>query len=118
MFARIKRSGQNEYLQIVENHREGKRVAQRVITTLGRLDELKAGGDLQALTKSLARFSEKTLMVLSGCVFRLKWPPVLIKSGRLFRLKPATQYDESGHPDRSRQATLVLIFITLIFPPV
>lgn len=66
MFARIKRSGQNEYLQIVENHREGKRVAQRVITTLGRLDELKAGGDLQALTRSLARFSEKTLMVLSG----------------------------------------------------
>lgn len=66
MFARIKRSGHNEYLQIVENHREGKRVAQRVITTLGRLDELKAGGDLQALTRSLARFSEKTLMVLSG----------------------------------------------------
>lgn len=66
MFARIKKSGKNEYLQIVENHREGKRVAQRVITTLGRLDELKTGGDLQALNRSLARFSEKTLMVLSG----------------------------------------------------
>jgi len=66
VFARIKKSGQNEYLQIVENHREGKRVAQRVITTLGRLDQLKTGGDLQALTRSLARFSEKTLLVLSG----------------------------------------------------
>ena len=66
MFARIKKSGQNEYLQIVENHRDGKRVAQRVVTTLGRLDQLKTGGDLQALTRSLARFSEKTLMVLSG----------------------------------------------------
>lgn len=66
MFARIKKSGKNEYLQIVENHREGTRVAQRVIATLGRLDELKDGTDIQTLARSLARFSEKTLMVLSG----------------------------------------------------
>lgn len=66
MFARIKKSGKNEYLQIVENHREGSRVAQRVIATLGRLDEFKDGIDIQTLARSLARFSEKTLMVLSG----------------------------------------------------
>ncbi len=66
MFARIKKSGRNEYLQIVENHREGKRVTQRVIATLGRLDDLKSGTDIQALARSLARFSEQTLMVLTG----------------------------------------------------
>jgi hypothetical protein len=66
VFARIKKSGRNEYLQIVENHREGKRVTQRVIATLGRLDDLKSGTDIQALARSLARFSEQTLMVLTG----------------------------------------------------
>ena len=34
MFPRIKKSGKNQYLQIVENHREGKRTVQRVISTL------------------------------------------------------------------------------------
>ena len=33
-------------------------------------------------------------------------------------MKEATQYDESGHPRRSRQATLVFSSITLLPPPV
>ena len=40
MFARTKKSGKYEYLQIVENHREGEKVNQRVIATLGRLDQM------------------------------------------------------------------------------
>mgnify|MGYP000344955329 CR=1 FL=1 len=38
MFARVKKSGRYEYLQIVHNERVGDRVKQRVIATLGRLD--------------------------------------------------------------------------------
>ena len=39
MFARIKKSGRNQYLQLVENRREGKKIIQRVIVTFGRMDE-------------------------------------------------------------------------------
>jgi len=66
MFARIKKSGRYEYLQIVENSRNGGRVQQRVIATVGRLDQLQTNGGVEALIRSLARFSEKTLLVLSG----------------------------------------------------
>ena len=66
MFARTKKSGRYQYLQIVENRREGSRVMQRVIATLGRLDRLRAKGQIETLTRSLARYSEKVLLVLSG----------------------------------------------------
>jgi len=66
MFARIKKSGPYQYVQIVENRREGPNVRQSVIATVGRLDQLNARGELEKLTRSLARFSEKTIMVLSG----------------------------------------------------
>jgi hypothetical protein len=68
MFARVKKSGQYEYLQIVENSRRGGKVRQRVIATVGRLDQLQAKGNVETLIRSLARFSEKTLLVLSGKV--------------------------------------------------
>jgi transposase len=66
MFARIKKSGTNQYLQIVENRREGKKIIQRVLVTLGRMDQLQAKGDIETLVRSLSRFSEKALLVLSG----------------------------------------------------
>ena len=62
MFARTKKSGRYQYLQIVENRREGSRVVQRVVATLGRLDRLRAKGGCG----SLGRYSEKALLVLSG----------------------------------------------------
>ena len=49
MFARTKKSGRYQYLQIVENRREGSRVVQRVVATLGRLDRLRAKGDVVPL---------------------------------------------------------------------
>jgi hypothetical protein len=88
MFVRVKKSGSkkapHEYLQIVESYRDGKSVRQRVITTLGRLDQLKASGQIDGLVKSLARFSE-TLKVLSAakdpristCKAK-QWGPALI----------------------------------------
>ncbi|MGD9971493.1 MAG: IS1634 family transposase [Desulfatirhabdiaceae bacterium] len=66
MFARIKKSGKNQYLQIVQNRRDGKKTIQRVIATLGRLEELQAKGDIESLVRSISRFSETALMVLSG----------------------------------------------------
>ncbi|HDS16195.1 MAG TPA: hypothetical protein ENN66_06215 [Proteobacteria bacterium] len=66
MFARVKKSGKNQYLQIVESRCEGKKVKQRVIATLGRLDEMQDKGEIEGLVRSLARFSEKVLLVLTG----------------------------------------------------
>ena len=66
MFPRIKKSGRYEYLQIVQNRREGKKTIQRVIGTLGRLDRLQANGNIENLVRSLARFSENVLLVLSS----------------------------------------------------
>jgi transposase len=66
MFARIKKSGRNEYLQLVENRRDGKKISQRVVATIGRIDELRAGGDIETIIRSLSRFSEKVLLILSA----------------------------------------------------
>ena len=66
MFARIKKSGPHQYLQIVENRREGCKTIQRVISTIGRLDRLHVKGDIENLIRSLSRFSEKALLILSG----------------------------------------------------
>jgi transposase len=66
MFARIKKSGQHQYLQIVENHREGSKTIQRVLSTIGRMDQLQAKGDIEKLIRSLSRFSERVVLILSG----------------------------------------------------
>lgn len=58
MFARIKKSGPYQYIQVVHNERVEGRVRQRVIAPLGRLDVLKETGQLDGLLESLARFSD------------------------------------------------------------
>ena len=63
MFARVKKSGRYEYLQIVHNERVGDRVKQRVIATLGRLDRLRESGQLDAMLSSCARFSEHVAVI-------------------------------------------------------
>src|SRR5258708_13876742 len=63
MFFRIKNSESRQYLQIVENARDHGRVRQRVLTTLGRLDELKQSGHLDGLLASGARFAEHILLL-------------------------------------------------------
>jgi len=66
MFARIKKSGRHQYLQIVENHKEGKKVRQRVIATIGRMDRLHEKGRVETLIRSLSKYSERALLILSG----------------------------------------------------
>jgi len=58
MFARVKKSGKYQYVQVVHNERIDGRVRQRVIATLGRLDVLKESGQLDQLLQSLARLSD------------------------------------------------------------
>jgi transposase len=66
MFARVKTSGQYQYLQIVQNRREGKKTIQRVVATIGRMDQIQHKGEIENLVRSLSRFSGKVLLVLSG----------------------------------------------------
>ena len=63
MFFRQKRSGKHIYLQIVENRWEEGRSKQRVIATLGRLDELREQGRLDGLLRSGAKFSQTVLLL-------------------------------------------------------
>jgi transposase len=93
MFIRLKRGGNkahpHDYVQIVESYREGSSVRQRVIATLGRLDQLRGEGQLDGLIKSLCRFSE-TLQVIDAfgipeidsCSAKLWGPPLIF--GRLW----------------------------------
>jgi hypothetical protein len=66
MFARVKKSGKYQYLQIVENRKEKGKVKQRVIVTVGRLDQLHEKDRVETLIRSLSRFSEKASLILSG----------------------------------------------------
>ena len=59
MFFRAKRSGDREYLQLVESERVEGRVRQRVLASIGRMDELRVSGQLARLTESLARLTEE-----------------------------------------------------------
>ena len=63
MFPRIKTTGKYQYLQIVENRRVNGKHTQRVIATLGRLEELTQSGQLDELTWRLAKFCTKARVV-------------------------------------------------------
>jgi hypothetical protein len=65
MFFRVKPSGARRYLQLVENTRDGAATRQRVLATLGRVDDLETAGKLEALLQSGARFSETALLISS-----------------------------------------------------
>jgi transposase len=63
MFFRTKTSGPRTYLQVVENRWEDGRSRQRVVATLGRLDQLQQSGQLDALLISGARLAESVLVL-------------------------------------------------------
>jgi len=60
MFTRLKtvraRGRTYHYVQLVENHRENGQVRQRLIASLGRLDQLLDQGDLEQVVKGLVRY--------------------------------------------------------------
>ena len=65
MYPRVKRVRRGErvyeYLQLVEGRREGGKVRQHVVATLGRVDELKASGQLDRWAGSFARLDPPEL---------------------------------------------------------
>jgi hypothetical protein len=63
MFFRTKTSGPRTYLQVVENRWESGRSRQRVVATLGRLDQLQQSGQLDALLVSGARLARSVLVL-------------------------------------------------------
>jgi transposase len=63
MYFRQKKSGSRTYLQIVESHRQDGQPRQRVIATLGRLDELTQNGQLESLLASGARFAPGAMLL-------------------------------------------------------
>src|SRR5437763_4492043 len=58
MFFRVKPAGTYRYLQIAQSVRDGKKVRQQVIATLGRLDLLQQSGQLDRLMRSGVRQCE------------------------------------------------------------
>src|SRR5262249_8607131 len=65
MFFRTTKSGPRAYLQLVENHWQDGRPRQRVLATLGRIEELRQRDAIDGLLRSGARFAQK-LLVLSA----------------------------------------------------
>src|SRR5947209_3341930 len=63
MFFRTKKSDSRSYLQVVENRWQDGRPRQRVIATLGRLDQLQQSGQLDALLVSGARLAQSVLLL-------------------------------------------------------
>ncbi len=59
MFLRTQRNVNRTYLLLVESYRAQGRMKQRVLFRLGRLDQLRASGELDGLLLALGRFSEK-----------------------------------------------------------
>jgi hypothetical protein len=63
VFFRVKPAGPYRYLQIAHSKREGKKVRQQVIATLGRLDLLEQSGQLDRLMRSGLRYCESLAVI-------------------------------------------------------
>jgi hypothetical protein len=66
MYFRKKTTGGRTYLQIAHARREGTRIRQQVIATLGRLDDLAASGQLERLLRSGARLAAKAMVLAAA----------------------------------------------------
>lgn len=66
MFVRLKRVRSYRYLQLVESIRADDKPRQRVLATLGRVEELQAEGSIDALVSSLSKFSANALALIAG----------------------------------------------------
>jgi hypothetical protein len=104
MFIRRKRSvqksGEYEYLQIVESVRDGEKVRQKIIGTLGRSDRVLAAGKIDTLIRSLAQFAAHLKVVEAShtpdmhALSSRQWGPALV-FGSL--------WDKQGMPDLIRR---------------
>jgi hypothetical protein len=63
MFFRITRAGRHQYVQIARSFRDGGTVKQQTLLSLGRLDALRASGQLDALLRSGLRLSRRLVVL-------------------------------------------------------
>jgi hypothetical protein len=96
VFFRTKPAGSYRYLQIVHSVREGEKVRQQVIATLGRLDLLEASGQLERLMRSGLRHCESFAVIDAHAAGEIE--PIAIR-----RIGPdlvfARLWKESGIPE-------------------
>jgi hypothetical protein len=80
MFFRVTRAGPHQYVQIARSFRDGGAVKQQTLLSLGRLDALRASGQLDALLRSGLRLSRR-LVVLDAQATGQTEPVAVCKIG-------------------------------------
>ena len=90
MFVRIKKTRGYTYLQIVESRREGKKIKQRVLTTLGRMEALTSSGKLDDLARSLLKFTKAVQVIDAHRNGKLR-------ARRTLSIGPALVFDRLWH---------------------
>jgi hypothetical protein len=63
VFIRTQTNGSRTYLLLVENERVDGRLVQRVLFRFGRLEQLRASGQIDTLVQSLGRFADKMVVL-------------------------------------------------------
>jgi hypothetical protein len=63
MYVRIKKTQDREYIQLVASQREGKKVRQVLVASLGRLDEWIQSGTIENAIATLIRYTERYLAI-------------------------------------------------------
>ena len=90
MFVRIKKTHGYTYLQIVESRREGQKIKQRVLTTLGQMETLTSSGKLDDLARSLLKFTKAVQVIDAHREGKLR-------ARRTLSLGPALVFDRLWH---------------------
>jgi hypothetical protein len=100
MFFRTKPAGSYRYLQIVHSVREGKKVNQQVIATLGRLDLLQASGQLERLMRSGLRHCQSFTVIDAHAAGEIQpvttLVPVVKRMRERFRIREITVVANRG----------------------
>ena len=121
MFVRVKKTGNYSYTQIVENYREDGKVKQRIIATLGQYEALSESGKLDALARSLLKYTtsvravdalrdgsmraRRTLKVGPAIVFERLWRELGIAEVLDQMLEKTHYHFPSSAPSSSRFCT-------------
>src|SRR5512135_2382654 len=102
MFFRTKTSGPRSYLQVVANRWQDGRSRQRVVASLGRLDQLPQTGQLDGLLIAGARLAESVLVLTDHSQGKLP-------ASTSRRIGPPLVFQRLGEPTGCRQVIRQLL---------
>lgn len=88
MFVRSKKVAGHEYLQVVHGYRENGKVKQRVLMTLGKVDEESTYDNIDSLMHSMQKFSQRSAVLSAkypdiNCTMKIVGPVMIFE--RLWR---------------------------------